>query len=175
VHYAGNLQIAASVMLTLGLVFALVLSLFTTVLGLAAPSESARHHDHDRHQQEGVSTSKEASEETREHSNPSRRTWTRSTATPYVVALLLACLYAGSALQILAQYFGVLGLTVNATPTYGTAQSFQKNATLGFYVADSWAIGKGLSTYATTAWASATFCAAVATTVFRRPRFPKLL
>lgn len=89
--------------------------------------------------------------------------------------MLLACLYAGALTQILAQYFGVLGLTVNATPTADTAKGVVNDNDWNNFQADSWAIGEGLSTYATIAWTSALASAAVATTVFRTPRFTKLL
>lgn len=98
-----------------------------------------------------------------------------SVFTPYVVVALLTCLYAGILTQILAQYFGVLGLTVNATPNAASARDAVGFTDYIYFQADSWAIGKGLSTYATTAWASAVACAAVATALFRRPRYPKML
>lgn len=100
----------------------------------------------------------------------------RSVYIPYVVLALLVFLYAGILTQILAQFFGVLGLTVNATPkaTDEAKAIIQFDAEIKFQ-ADTWAIGKGLSTYATIAWASAAACAAVATALFRTPRYPKVV
>jgi hypothetical protein len=166
VHYAGNLQIAASFFLVLGLPLALVLSVFTVIAGIA-PSVAGHHHGEKRRES--------LTDETPSNDKSRRRAWVSSPATPFIVAALLACLCIGATMQILAQFFGVLGLTVNATPTALTSQGTQKNATLANYVAGSWAIGDGLSIYATTAWASALACTAVATTVFRTPRWSKLL
>jgi hypothetical protein len=78
-------------------------------------------------------------------------------------------------LQVLAQFFGVLGLTVNATPNAGDASQDQPDTTSDNFVAQDWVIDKALSTYATIAWTSALLCALIATSIFRRPRFSKIL
>jgi len=176
VHYAGNLQIAASFFIVLGLCFALVLSVFTAILGLV-PSRRA---EGSRPEGEAVETREERRKEAREEAREERQFRSRrSRNTPYVTALLLACLYTGILMQLLAQFFGVLGLTLNATPDQATAVSYRPNTDVDLRIdnfqADSWAVGKGLSTYATIAWTSAAACAAVASTVFRRPSFPKLV
>lgn len=89
---------------------------------------------------------------------------------------LLTCLYAGILTQILAQYFGVLGLTINATPKdKDSAKTAVQDTDYDNFMVDTWAIGKGLSTYATVAWASAVACATIAKALFRTPRYPKLL
>lgn len=163
----------------MGLTIALVLSFSTVVLGLTAPTTS--HHQH--HQQHdttdkgsGILTDETRATEEVKKSRHNKTPWSRSSATPYVVAVLLICLYVGSLLQILAQLFGMLGLTVNATPSdTQDAYNDQSNTTFAYFAVGHWTIGKALSTYATVAWTSAVLCAAVATSVFRTPRFTKLL
>jgi hypothetical protein len=156
VHYAGNLQIAASVFIGLGLIFSLALF----VVPLVPRWESS------------VAASDRAEgEERHEHHEKPRET---APITSYVVFMLLSCLYTGALLQILAQYFGVLGLTVTATPNAKDAVQFQLDGANNFMGHD-WVIGRALSAFATVAWTSALFCAGIATAVFTRPRFPKLL
>lgn len=99
----------------------------------------------------------------------------RSRSTPYVTFVLLICLYAGALMQILAQYFAILGLTVDASLTPDVLYGERQNQDENYYSAQNWVIGRGLSTYATVTWTSSLLCAAVATSVFRTPRFPKLL
>ena len=146
----------------------------------ARPSNKATSPEHHR-SDEGVKTAKvekatdgdraEGIEpQHRSHASPSR-----SPFAPYVVAVLLGCLYLGALLQLLAQYFGVLGLTVNATPTVDTAVGAVRNSDYNNFLADSWAIGRGLSTFATLAWTSALACAGLATTMFRTPRYAKVV
>lgn len=83
-----------------------------------------------------------------------------------MAGFLLAFMYVGVLMQILAQYFGVLGLVTYATPTpsdvAGTAQGV---------TGATWKIDKGLNTYATVAWTSALATAALAGTVFKTPTF----
>lgn len=91
---------------------------------------------------------------------------TKSPAKIYMAGFLLAFMYTGVLMQILAQYFGVLGLVTYGTPTAqdiaGTSQGI---------TSETWKIDKGLSTYATVAWTSALATAALAGTVFRTPTF----
>ena len=177
VHYAGNLQIAASFFITSGLCLALVLSIFTVTASLLSSSEApASYRQRGSKATEACQTElNEQPEQSTQPGHKSSKPSARSKATPYVVSVLLSCLYVGAVMQILAQCFGVLGLTVNATPSAQSAKDTVHNSDWVYFVADSWAIGKGSSMYATTAWASALACAALATTVFRTPRFPKIL
>lgn len=166
VHYAGNLQVTAAVFLTLALLLAIVLATFT-VAAVSLPavaSDSAREHD-----------PKSADASTVPVTPRKRTAIPRSKATPYVTAMFLACLVIGAVTQVLAQYFGVLGLTVNATPSAADAIGAVHESDAIFFRADSWAISRGLSVYGTTAWASAIACAVVASSVFRTPRFTKVL
>ena len=165
VHYAGNLQIAAAIFVSLGLCMTLALSLITMRLAVRPSKRSSSPAE--------VST---ATVDDLAEQNSLQSPYSKHLPhTPYVVAVLLACLYIGAVTQVLAQYFGVLGLTVNATPNADTAVGTVHDSDYNHFVADSWAVGQGLSTYATIAWTSALSCAAVATLVLRTPRFAKLL
>lgn len=142
-------------------------------------SASSKRHHHHHHHHHDESTKYAAVSSVNAETAPEAPTADqsfRSPYTPYVVLALLTCLYAGILTQILAQYFGVLGLTVNATPKdKDSAQAAIQDTNYGNFMVDTWAIGRGLSTYATIAWASAVACAAVAKVLFRTPRYPKLL
>jgi len=83
--------------------------------------------------------------------------------------VLLFMLCAGAILRILAQFFGVLGLTITAT---GTDCSTGDQSAYG---ASSWMIGRALSTYTTTAWISAIATAAMTAFIYRTPRSTKLV
>jgi hypothetical protein len=78
-------------------------------------------------------------------------------------------------MQFIAQFFGVLGLTMNATPTAADVVGNQPNGTLSNFAAQSWVVDRALSSYATVAWTAALGCAAVTTMMFRTPKFVKLL
>jgi hypothetical protein len=93
----------------------------------------------------------------------------------YIAFMLLVCLYTGSLMQILAQFFGILGLTINASLNAQDVVSAQGKPGLNNFVAHAWVVDKALSSYATVAWTSALLCAAIATVVFRTPRFAKAL
>lgn len=192
-HYAGNLQIAASTFIVVGLCAALVLCTSTILLGVM---ESKKPSDRSAHSQgssaeEGqdaiavqhdVESKSLQRDRHRKHHGPTYEDVPRhagSSATPWAVAFFLGCLYIGAFLQLLAQFFGVLGLTVSATPKQDAELLvFQDIGTTDQgdnYDPDSWVIGKALSTYATVAWTSAVLCATVATLVMRRPRIAKVL
>lgn len=147
VHYTGNLQIAASVFITLGLISLVQLTLIN-FLG-ADPSVNALD--------EG-------------HASRSHYHKRISPLIPYIVLMTLFSLYVGAILQVLAQFFGVLGLTVNATPTAYQAEQNNQN----FLGATPWIMDKALTTYATVAWTMAVACAGLVGFVYRTPKFPKL-
>jgi hypothetical protein len=91
--------------------------------------------------------------------------------TPYIVLILLFSLYTSAVLQILAQFFGVLALTIDATPTPYQAVQYNRDV-LG---ATPWIIDKALSVYATVAWTSSLATAGLVGFVYRTPRFTKLV
>lgn len=91
--------------------------------------------------------------------------------TSHLVFVLLGFLYIGAILQIFAQFFGVISMTIIATPT--PDQAVQSNVdNLG---ATPWIIDTALSTYATVAWTSALAYAGLIGMVYRTPRFTKLV
>lgn len=152
VHYAGNLQIAASLFITLGLILSLALALFPFL-------------------NRSPSSPTEPKDPAPEPSTPRSKGGIKL----YTVFFFLFCLYAGALLQLLAQFFGVLGLTMNATPTAADVTGNQPNGTLSNFAAQAWVIDRALSAYATVAWTAALMCAAVTTAAFRTPRLIKLL
>lgn len=91
--------------------------------------------------------------------------------TPYVAAFSVCFLCIGAVLQVIAQSFGVLGLTLNASPT----PDYISTNNDGAFGANSWVIGVALSTYATVAWTTALATAALTTLTYRLPRIGKLL
>lgn len=91
---------------------------------------------------------------------------TKGTGKIYMAGFLLAFMYVGVVMQILAQYFGVLGLVTYASPTPSDVVNAGQGVT-----AETWKIDKGLSTYATIAWTSALATAALAGVVFKTPSF----
>lgn len=177
-HYAGNLQIAATVFLGLSLLLTLGLSALTLALGTFKHGATNRH-VRPRQKHEEIKVDDETivvvEDDTRTPSHQRHAIHQRySSKVPFLSAALLACLVIGSVTQLLAQYFGVLGLSVNATPTYDKTPLVQ-TATYHFFVADSWAIDTGLSVYATTAWTSAIACAVLIASFWRLPRASALL
>ncbi|KAI9857979.1 MAG: hypothetical protein M1813_007949 [Trichoglossum hirsutum] len=139
VHYAGNLQIASSFFITLGLIVTLTLAA-VSILSVSRTSES------------------EAAPRPYPFIHP-------------LVSFLLFCLYVGALLQFIAQFFGVLAFTINATPT--PDQTRQKNG--DDFGVNEWVIDKALSAYATVAWTSAVACALVVASGYRRSKFEKLM
>lgn len=98
----------------------------------------------------------------------------RSAATPFLTLALIIFLAVGAVLQLLAQYFGVLGLTVSATPN--PAEALQAATPLfDNFGAAEWQMDIALTRYATVAWVSSILCACLAGTVFRVPRVEKPL
>lgn len=91
--------------------------------------------------------------------------------TPYVAASSVCLLCIGAALQVIAQFFGVLALTLNASPVPDDIS----NDTNGAFGANSWVIGVALSTYATVAWTTALITAGLVILTYRLPRIEKLL
>ncbi|KAK5455898.1 hypothetical protein LTS15_005216 [Exophiala xenobiotica] len=171
VHYAGNLQIAASVFITLGLIMTLMLVLVGVLRN--RKTSGAEEEATAQNTSEGAKESRCA--ETGPAPGSLKRGPTRRIGS-YMILLLLFFLYAGSLMQILAQFFGLLGLTINnslSVQDVWTAQ-FNTNTTLDNFVAHAWVVDKGLSAYATVAWTSALLCAAIATVYFHTPRFYKV-
>ena len=149
VHYAGNLQIAASVFIFFGFIFSLVM-VITLFMRFTGSTNTASQGDDSNEKPHRVSSLPRLS-----------------------FLILQVCLYIGVVLQILAQFFGVLGLTINATPNAGDATADQYYKPFKNFVAHDWVIGKALSTYATVAWTSALACAVIASLFFQMPRFKK--
>ena len=168
VHYAGNLQIAASAFVTLGLLLSLIL-VATTALSSGRSSDSEQRSD------ERGSAGKEghSGNHSRHHASSHSERSSRSPIAAIIVALLIASVGIGAMLQILAQYFGVIGLTLNATPNAASAATGSSSQT-GNFVADEWVLERGLTTYATVAWTSAIACAIVARSTFSLPKYTKL-
>lgn len=91
--------------------------------------------------------------------------------TPYLALILLLSLYTGAILQILAQFFAILALTINATPS--PAQATQNGS--AEFGASAWTMDKALTAYATVAWTTALACALLTGYLYRTPRFAKLV
>jgi hypothetical protein len=92
-----------------------------------------------------------------------------------IVVFLLGALYIGAVLQIFAQFFGVLGLTVTASPNSRDANSNQPDPLMNNFGAADWIVDLALSRYATVAWTSALAAAAMATVLFTTPAPRKFL
>jgi hypothetical protein len=90
--------------------------------------------------------------------------------TSWITLLLCVCLFLGAALQLLAQFLGVLAFTVNATPT--PLQAAQGN-TFDFG-ASTWILDVALTSYASCAWVFALFAAGLVGFVWRVPRLGRL-
>ena len=133
VHMAGNLQIAATVFTGFGLLvsFAFLVTLFLP------------------HHQRTAGESREA----KSHAGS-----TAATALAILTPLLVLSLVIGAVLQVLAQFFGVLGLTLNATQN---ARDVISKAPGGFrnFGASDWVLDIALVRYASVAWLSAVLCA----------------
>ena len=165
VHYAGALQIAACFFEA----FSLCLLLPLTTFNLISSFFSTSHHTQ-RHEQEMAESSTRA-ETPSNHAFPKSTSERLSPWTPYIVLVLLFSLYVGAILQILAQFFGVLGLTLNATPT--PAQATQNGS--DDFGASYWVMDKALTTFATVAWTSSLACGMMTGFVYRTPKFSKLI
>lgn len=150
---AGNLQIAASTFTGLGLILAVVLQLLALLMMPAASthrdpgetvviveesateSRSKKHHPHASHNSHAG------------HARPVTRRSTRILTSSLVLSLLL-----GAALQVLAQFFGVLSLSVLATPTAAVVNTIAPRGFTNFAASD-WMLDIGLTRYASVAWA----------------------
>ncbi|KAH8882536.1 hypothetical protein GQ53DRAFT_753585 [Thozetella sp. PMI_491] len=198
VHYAGNLQIAASVFITVGLACGLILcGLALGPLGSGGVGEEAdttRQQGEEEPQEDAVEADRALGRHKEKHRkslvwrnsshchngvhySASRRT----TATKFVVTLLLTCLCIGALLQFLAQFFGVLGLTINAYVPVSADQytpdpdSSSPSRFLNNFIAHPWVIGQGMAAYATVVWTSAMANAVLVGVFFSRPVWPKIL
>lgn len=175
VHYTGNIQIASSVFIVLGLILLLPLTLGNFLLALGAgrgreePPRPAEVEEASSTAPVAKTSNTHTTSNGASHKHPFSKKL--SPYTPYVVLTTLFCLYAGAVLQILAQFFGVLGLTITATPAPTTAVQYNQ----GELGATPWIIDKALSTYATVAWTSALATAGLIGFVYRTPRFEKFV
>ena len=160
VHYSGNLQIAASVFTTLGLCLLISLTIFTSL---------PNHSSWNTQTQESVSSNTETPTEPKtastRHGNHNKTSKTVSSGVRYLVILLSFSLYTSAALQMLAQFFAILGLTLNATPT--PAQATQNGT--GNFGASSWIMDRALTQFATVAWTSSLTCAMLVDYVYHKP------
>ncbi|KAH8901388.1 hypothetical protein GQ53DRAFT_835205 [Thozetella sp. PMI_491] len=168
VHYAGNLQIAASVFLTLGLI--LSLGLFAVPMVRQTWRDSEPEGATEPRAEETGGEDKTAGKffrggkTVRQHGHHHRPYPPLSHLGPaaYVFRARVLFLVIGVLLQLLAQFFGVLGLTVLASPTGAGAWIFQTMPGENFFVGHDWVIGKALNTYATIAWTTALLAAGIA-------------
>lgn len=91
----------------------------------------------------------------------------RRSSLPDVISFLVQCsLYTGALLQVFAQFFGILGLTINATPTPSEARA---NSLDGLGVSE-WIMDKALTRYATVGWTMALACAVATNLCYRAPK-----
>jgi hypothetical protein len=104
---------------------------------------------------------------TRHHHEPVTTISRRSKLTSGVVVALLSFLYIGAVLQLFAQFFGVLGLTVSASPNARNANGDQQNTLLNNFDAADWVMDVALSRYATVAWTAALAAAVAAKGLLR--------
>jgi hypothetical protein len=149
---AGNLQIAASTFIGLGLILAVVLQLLALLMmpagsnhrdpgetvvveESATESRSKKHHPHASHNTHAG------------HTRPVTRRSTRILTGGLVLSLLL-----GAVLQLLAQFFGVLSLSVLATPTATVVNTIAPRGFTNFAASD-WMLDIGMTRYASVAWA----------------------
>jgi hypothetical protein len=155
VHLAGNLQIAASTFTGLGL---LVSFAFGVTVFLSKP-----------HQRDEGATAGESRKSEHHAGRGDRHHSRRARALAFMTAILILFLLLGAALQVLAQFFGVLGLTQNATPN---ANLITQRYLSGFgnFSAGDWILDIALVRYASVAWLSAVLCAVGAGWLFWRTR-----
>jgi hypothetical protein len=174
VHYTGNIQIASSVFITLALILLLPLTLGNFFLGLGVGlGKEDTTHPVEAEEASSPSGAKNGAASQITPSTTNRHPLSKhlSPYTPYVVLITLFFLYVGAVLQILAQFFGILGMTSNATPI--PSQAVQYNQ--GELGATPWIMDKALSTYTTVAWTSALATAGLVGIVYRTPRFEKFV
>lgn len=152
---AGNLQIAATVFTGLGL---LVSFAFVLTIGLSH-----------RRRGEGAVTEGEVTEGESREGKHRRRHSRGAFALGLMAAIQILFLMLGAALQVLAQFFGVLGLSQNATPNASLiVQEYLTD--FGNFTAGDWILDIALVRYASVAWLSAIFGAVGAGWLFWRSR-----
>lgn len=145
VHYAGNLQIATCVFVTLGLIASLGLAIAAFI-----PVNRRKH-------EKGNEAGLEQSPKPAGRSSP---------LLDLALSLVLLMLGIGIALQILAQFFGILGLVITATPDTENLDVQQPEPNYAVYTSDDWIIGEGLARYATVTWVSALAALLIARVTF---------
>jgi len=152
VHWTGNLQIAASVFITLGMLLVLVLLAARAVNGSRSTTPTTI-----------TTTQKDEVPTAQEPVPPPGKSRQRSRLPGILVVAVQCSLYIGALLQIFAQFFGILGLTINATPTPSEAGA---NSIDGIG-ATPWIMDKAMTRYATVAWTMAIGCIFVMTYGYR--------
>ncbi|KAJ9607110.1 hypothetical protein H2200_008182 [Cladophialophora chaetospira] len=165
VHYSGNLQIAASVFITLGLLLCLVV-LAGTLLGPTRTSEDPVQAPDDQSSKTPTAVATGSHHHHQQNAHRGRR----STVLSYMVTALMGSLYIGAVLQFVAQFFAVLGLTLTATPTPNQVSNNHDN----LFGAKPWIMDIALTRYATVAWTTAIACAMIVGANYRTPRFERL-
>ena len=174
VHFAGDLQIAASTFTGVGLLIAVVVSAANILLAFRPSREDNRADETRSGEQDdaAVQDTPQDAEHPRSH-NAKRRHHVGSHhalgVTPYLASTLIAFLAIGAVLQLLAQFFGVLGLSLNNsyTPSAVTGAAVPDFENFG---ANEWTLDIALTRYATVAWVSAIVCACTVGMVSRGSR-----
>ena len=148
-HYAGNLQIAAAVFITLSLLLllAFISAHFFAIRQRNGPEEEELTAD-------GAAT------DGPKHRSNSRIPQKWRIVRAYFYKTTVLSLWVGAILQFLAQFFGILGLTVVATGPLGDVNG-------GNYGASTWSIDLALARYGSAAWLSALVAAGTLRSSYR--------
>ncbi|KAH8654010.1 hypothetical protein BGZ60DRAFT_419140 [Tricladium varicosporioides] len=171
VHWTGNLQIAASVFITLGLILLLPLTVANAMLALGSSSSSSSPEPRTEAEATATSTTIKENHMNSNHHHPASPRHLLSPFAPSLVLLTIVFFGVGALLQFTAQFFGVLAMTINGTPFPDQAVQHNRDI-LG---ATPWIMDRALTSYASVAWTMA-LCAAVGIgLVYRLPRLEKLL
>ncbi|KAF8851877.1 hypothetical protein BDZ45DRAFT_678782 [Acephala macrosclerotiorum] len=163
VHWTGNLQIAASVFITLGLILLIPITAANILLGFGSSRSSAS--------EPGVEATSSSPPKPDNHAHHRQPRHKFSPFTPPLILATILFLSIGAILQFVAQFFGVLGMTINGTPF--PDQAVQHNPDI--LGATPWIMDKALTAYATVAWTFAGVGAVGVGMVYRVPRWEKFL
>ena len=140
-HYAGNLQIAASVFITLSLLLVVFLIAHFLATQNHADAEAT------------TETTALPDNDNAEHKHRSRTHYKKyHLLRSHIYKTTILFLITGASLQFLAQFFGILGLTVVATGPLGELNG-------GNYGAGTWSIDLALARYGSVAWLTALIAA----------------
>lgn len=151
IHRSGNLVIASTTFISLGLIIMLALS----ILSLFPFQKST-----------GTSGT---TEESVTHTSEKREK--KSTITPLLAFALIASLAIGALTAVLSQFYAILAFTMSAIPNGAFASSGTAAAQDS---ADPWIEGVALTSYMTVAWVFAGAGAVTAGAVWRMPRWERL-